>query len=45
MNDGFVKSALQGGGTLRLPDMGRDDSRPCDRNHRSGDFYGIIYDE
>jgi hypothetical protein len=30
--------ALHGRGTLRVPDIGREASRPCNRNHRFGDF-------
>jgi len=34
--------AWHGRGTLRVPDIGREASRPYKRNHRSGDFFKII---
>jgi hypothetical protein len=34
--------ALQGRGTLRVPDIGRETSRPYNRNHLSATFYEII---
>jgi hypothetical protein len=34
--------ALQGRGTLRVPDIGREASRPYKRNHRLPDFYEFI---
>jgi hypothetical protein len=34
--------AWHGRGTLRVPDIGREASRPYNQNHRSGDFYEII---
>jgi hypothetical protein len=33
------KRALHGRGTLRLPDIGREASRPYNRNHPSSDFF------
>jgi hypothetical protein len=35
----MIMRALQGRGTLRVPDIGREASRPYNRNHRSGDFF------
>jgi hypothetical protein len=34
--------ALQGRGTLRVPEIGREASRPYNRNHRFTDFYEFI---
>jgi hypothetical protein len=34
-----VLRALHGRGALRMPNVGREASRPYNRNHRSGDLY------
>jgi hypothetical protein len=34
--------ALQGRGTLRVPDIGHEASRPYNRNHRVKTFYKFI---
>jgi hypothetical protein len=33
--------ALHGRGTLRVPDIGREASRPYNRNHRSVEFFRV----
>jgi len=37
----MILRALHGRGTLRVPDIGREASRPYNRNHRSEDFLRV----